>query len=134
MMAQGRTIILKPFTGTPANVQAIGMALTTVVFVTVVMSVGLYVSIAGATVNIPTGLYGFSASRIHDGPSYFVIGKEGSSATVYHTGDGSMMSETATGPGFLNNPHYEPATIALEYPLLPVIVDIYRRITSDDGT
>ena len=69
-MAHGRTIIRILFSGTPANVHAIGMAITTVALVTAVLSVGLYVSMAGGTVNIPAGLYSISASRTYYGPSY----------------------------------------------------------------
>ena len=125
----GGTVIRRLLSGTPANVHAIGMAFTTVSFVLAVSSVGLYVSMTGDTVNVPAGLYGFSANRSHDGPSYFILGREGSFATVYHTGDGWATSEAVIGPGFLLNPHYELATISIEYPLLPVMVDIYKRIT-----
>ena len=123
------TVIRRLFSGTPANVHAIGMAFTTVSFVLAVLSVGLYVSMTGDTVNVSAGLYGFSANRIHDGPSYFILGREGSFATVYHTGGGWATSEAVIGPGFLLNPRYEPAVFAVEYPLLPVMVDIYKRIT-----
>ena len=37
----------KLFSGTPANVQVIGLAFTTIVLVTGVFSAGLYVSLAG---------------------------------------------------------------------------------------
>ncbi len=111
MMAHGRTIIRRLFSGTPANVHAIGMAITTVALVTAVLSVGLYVSMAGGTVNIPAGLYSISASRTYYGPSHF-----------------TKKPESYIGPSG------SYSSILFEYPFLPVEVEIYKCITADDGT
>lgn len=124
MMAHGRTIIRRLFSGTPANVHAIGMAITVLALVTAVLSVGLYVSMAGGTVNIPAGLYSFSVSRIYYGPSY---GTEGRFTTKYHSDDGGTTCESDMGPNSYS-------FIPFEYPFLPVIVEIYKCITPDDGT
>ena len=114
MMAHGRTIIRRLFSGTPANVYAIGMAITTVALVAAVLSVGLYVSMAGGTVNIPAGLYSISASRIYYGPSHF-----------------TKKPALYIGPSFLCSSR---SVIPFEYPFLPVKVEIYKCITPDDGT
>ena len=123
MMAHGRTIIRRLFSGTPANVHAIGMAITTVALVTAVLSVGLYVSVEGGTVNIPAGLYSISASRIYyDPPSYYT-----ERPTKYHSDDGGTTCESDMGPSSYS-------FIPFEYPFLPVIAEIYKCITPDDGT
>ena len=118
MKAHGRTLIRRLFSGTPANVYAIGMAITTVALVTAVLSVGLYVSMAGGTVNIPAGLYSFSASRIYDGPSYGMEERP----SKYHPDDGGMRCESDMGPSSYS-------VIPFEYPFLPVMAEIYKCIT-----
>ena len=117
MKAQGRTIIRRLFSGTPANVYAIGMAITTAFFVLAVSSVGLYVSITGDTVNVPAGLYGFSAMRIYDGPSYGMEERP----SKYHPDDGGMTCESDMGPSSY-------FFIPFEYPFLPVMAEIYKCI------
>ncbi len=114
----GSTIIRRLFSGTPANVYAIGMAFTTAFFVLAVSSVGLYVSITGETVNIPAGLYGFSAMRIYDGPSYGMEQRP----SLYHSDDGGRTCESDMGPSSYS-------VIPFEYPFLPVMAEIYKCIT-----
>ena len=116
MMAHGRTIIRRLFSGTPANVHAIGMAITTVALVTAVLSVGLYVSMAGGTVNIPAGLYSISASRTYYGPSH------------------DMESHFTTKPALYIGPSRSCYLFPFEYPFLPVKAEIYKCTTPDDGT
>ena len=119
----------KLFSGTPANVQVIGLAFTTIVLVTGVFSAGLYVSLAGSTVNVPAGLYGFSISRFHQGGSYVVLRSGDTFEAAYSVDDQWVTIGKVLGPNF-DYPDYEPSTIALGYPFLPVIVDIHKRTTS----
>ncbi len=118
MLAHRRTIIRRLFSGTPANVYAVGMAITTVALVTAVLLVGLYVSMAGGTVNIPVGLYSFSASRIYDGPIYGMEERP----SKYHSDDGGTTCESDMGPSSY-------FFIPFDYPFLPVMAKIYKCIT-----
>ena len=95
---------------------AIGMAITTVALVTAVLSVGLYVSMAGSTVNIPAGLYSVSASRTYYGPSH------------------GMERHFTKKPESYIGPSGRCSVIPFEYPFLPVKAEIYKCTTPDDGT
>ena len=113
-----------------ANRHLVGLIFTTMVLVIGVSSVAVYVSMAGGTVNVPAGLYGFSISRFHEGGSYVVIRHGDTFEATYIIDDDQWVKfGKVIGPMFAY-PDYEPATIAFEYPLLPVFVDIYRRTTS----
>ncbi len=116
------------FSGTPANVQIIGLAFTAIMLVIGMFSVGLYVSMSGSTVNVPGGLYGFSISRFQQGGSHTVLRSGDTFAISYFSSDQRVTIGKVIGPNF-DYPDYEP-TIALGYPLLPVIMDIHKRTTS----
>ena len=98
------------------KLQIAGLLLLSVVLIVGTLPIALYVSIAGGYVSIPMGFGGLGIFRVHRSRP-----GQGTTFVLKHR----RFFGRSIGP-FLEDHGYEN-TISMDYPLLPVIVDIYKR-------
>ena len=98
------------------KLQIAGLLLLTVVLVVGLAPIAVYISIAGGSVNIPMLIWGLSIHRVHrrlpGGGTVFVLKRR-------------RFWGRNIGP-YLNDLGYE-SWGSMDYPLLPVSVEMYRR-------
>ena len=99
----------------PLSLQIAGLLLLTVLLVIGLLPIALYVSIAGGSVSIPIVFYGLRINRVHRSrpgqPTTFIIRHR-------------KLFGGSIGPD-LDDRGYENID-SMDYPLLPVSVEIYR--------